>query len=316
MKKDLVNIFDLTATELNGLVSAALLSKHDPGLLCDAMSKKTLVMFFEKPSTRTRLSFEAGMTQMGGHAIYFGKDSQLGAGNEDIYDTAKTVSRYADAICARVFSHSTIEELAKHSGVPVINALSDKDHPCQALADVMTIKELYPDKPEVKVAYIGDGNNVCNALIVACAMAGFKVSVACPKGYGPDPKYVSIATEYSSIEVTDSPAKAVAGADIVYTDTWVSMGQESEKEKKTAAFSGFQVDATLMALAKPSAKFMHCLPAHKGYEVAKEVIEGPQSVVYDQAENRMHVQKALLAWLCGSKGKAAAKTSSPACLPA
>ena len=303
MAKDLVNIYDLSQEELNGIVAAALLSKKDPRPLSNAMDKKTLVMFFEKPSTRTRLSFEAGMTQMGGHAIYFGKDSQLTAGNEDLADTAKVVSRYANAIAARVFSHSTVEELAKHSSVPVINALSDTDHPCQALADVMTIKELYPHKQSIKVAYVGDGNNVCNALMVACAMAGFSFAAACPKGYSPNPKYVGIAGEYSSIEICDSPAKAVADADIVYTDTWVSMGQEAQKQEKMAAFAGFTVDGKLMAQAKPTAKFMHCLPAHKGYEVTAEVLEGPQSVVYDQAENRMHVQKALIAWLCKTSEK-------------
>jgi len=303
MKKDLVNIYDLSAEELNGLVAAALLSKKNPHLLSDAMDKKTLVMFFEKPSTRTRLSFEAGITQMGGHAIFLGKDSQVSAGNEDLLDTAKVVSRYASAIAARVFSHSTVEELAKHATVPVINALSDLDHPCQALADVMTIKEIYPNKQDVKVAYVGDGNNVCNAIMVACAMAGFEFVAACPKGYTPSPKYISIAKEYGNVEICDSPEEAVAGADIVYTDTWVSMGQESEKQKKMAAFAGFTVDDKLMALAKPTAKFMHCLPAHKGYEVTAEVLEGPQSVVYDQAENRMHVQKALIVWLCKSQEK-------------
>jgi ornithine carbamoyltransferase len=169
------------------------------------------------------------MTQMGGLAIYFGKDSQLSAGNEDLMDTAKVVSRYADVICARVFSQSTVEELAKHSTVPVINALSDIDHPCQALADVMTIKELYPNKQDVKVAYVGDGNNVCNPLMVACAMMGFTFVAACPEGYGPDAKYVNIAKRYSSVEICSSPSKAVAGVDIVYTDTWGSMGQEAEK---------------------------------------------------------------------------------------
>ncbi len=312
MKKDLVNTYDLSADELNGLVAAALLAKKNTHLLSNAMDKKTLVMFFEKPSTRTRLSFEAGMTQMGGHAIYFGKDSQLSAGNEDIMDTAKVVSRYANVITARVFSHATVEELAKHSTVPVINALSDTDHPCQALADVMTIKELFPNAHGIKVAYVGDGNNVCNPLMVACAMAGFKFVAACPKGYEPDAKYVGIAKQYGDVEICNSPAQAVSGADIVYTDTWVSMGQEAQKQEKMAAFAGFTVDSKLMALAKPTAKFMHCLPAHKGYEVTAEVLEGPQSVVYDQAENRMHVQKALIAWLCNSKDKPAAKVASPA----
>lgn len=306
MKKDLVNIYDLSAEELNGLVAASLMSKKNPHLLSNALDRKTLVMFFEKPSTRTRLSFEAGVTQMGGHAIFFGKDSQLSAGNEDLLDTAKVVSRYANVIAARVFSHSTVEELAKHATVPVINALSDTDHPCQALADVMTIKEIYPHAKDIKVAYVGDGNNVCNALMVACAMAGFSFSAACPKGYEPNAKYVSIASEYGNVEICDSPALAVAGADIVYTDTWVSMGQEAEKQEKMAAFAGFTIDSKLMALAKPTAKFMHCLPAHKGYEVTAEVLEGPQSVVYDQAENRMHSQKALVAWLCKSAEKSKA----------
>jgi ornithine carbamoyltransferase len=313
MRNGLVNTFDLSLQELNGLVSAALAAKKDPGLLSRAMEKKTLVMFFEKPSTRTRLSFEAGMTQMGGHAIYFGKDSQLCAGNEDLADTARVVSRYADAICARVFSHATVEALARHATVPVINALSDRDHPCQALSDVMTIREIYPHKQDVKVAYVGDGNNVCNALMVACALAGFKFAAACPEGYKPDAQYVAFARQHGNAEIYDLPEYAVKNADIVYTDTWVSMGQEKEKQERLKAFAGFAVDAKMMGLAKPSTRFMHCLPAHKGLEVAAEVLEGPQSAVYDQAENRMHAQKALLAWLCGkdlgTKGGARAAVS-------
>jgi ornithine carbamoyltransferase len=303
--------------KLSQIISLGLMAKKNPEILSAAMKQKTIAMFFEKPSTRTRLSFEAGMTQMGGHAIYFGKDSQLSAGNEDLMDTAKVVSRYADAIVARVISHSTAQELAKHATVPVINALSDIDHPCQAIADVMTIKEIYGNKPNIKVAYVGDGNNVCNPLMVACAMAKIDFAAACPTKHKPSAKYAEIAQEYGNVEICDLPQDAVKGADIVYTDTWVSMGQEEEKQKRLLEFEGFCVDSKLMALADPNAKFMHCLPAHKGYEVSKEVIEGPQSIVYDQAENRMHAQKALLAILCTPKtGLLEAAQANPATLVA
>ena len=296
-KRDFVNIYDINPEELRAIVDAAIEAKRNPSSLAGAMERKTLVMFFEKPSTRTRLSFETGMTQMGGHAIFFGKDSQLASGNEDLMDTAKVVSRYADMIMARVFRHETVYLLAKFATVPVINALCDIDHPCQALADVMTVKEKFGWGKGVKVAYVGDGNNVCNALMVACAMAGMRFAAACPAGYKPNEAYVKRAQGFGEVKIFDKPDDAASGADIVYTDTWVSMGQEAEKLKRMEAFKGYQVDYSIMDCAKPGARFMHCLPAHKGYEVAKEVIEGPQSIVYDQAENRLHAQKALMAWL-------------------
>ena len=299
-KRDLVNIYDLSASEITHIVDDAIKMKANPKATENAMKNKTLVMFFEKPSTRTRLSFETGMTKMGGHAIYFGKDSQLAAGNEDLIDTGNVVSRFAEIIMARVYKHETVEGLAKYSSVPVINALCDIDHPCQTLADVMTIKEKKGWGPNVKVAWVGDGDNVCNPLMVACAMLGMQFSVATPKGYEAHPKYVEFAKKFAkagALSFTNDPKVAVKNADVVVTDTWVSMGQEEEKAKRLKDFAGYTVDAAMMKLAKPGAIFMHCLPAHKGYEVSKDVIEGAQSVVYDEAENRLWAQNALMVWL-------------------
>ncbi len=262
-------------------------------------------MFFEKPSTRTRLSFEIGMTQLGGHAIYFGKDSQLAAGNEDLLDTANVLSRYADFVMARVYQHDTVAKLAEYASIPIINALSDVEHPCQALADLQTVQENHGWSEETKVAYIGDGNNVCNSLALACAYAGVQFAAATPQGYEADAALMNKAKQVTNngIQLTTKPEEAVEGASVVYTDTWISMGQEEEKQKRIADFKGFQVDAALMNRAKPNATFMHCLPAHKGYEVSKDVIEGPQSVVYQQAENRLHAQKALLLFLAEQHAK-------------
>jgi ornithine carbamoyltransferase len=303
-KRDLVSIYDISREEMARIVNDAIAMKKNPKAHESAMKNKTLVMFFEKPSTRTRLSFETGMTKMGGHAIYFGKDSQLAAGNEDLMDTANVVSRYADIIMARVFKHETVENLAKFASVPVINALCDIDHPCQTLADVMTIKEKKGWGPQAKVAWVGDGDNVCNPLMVACAMLGMPFAVATPKGYEPNAKYIEVAKKCAgknannnSLTFTNDPKAAVKDADVVVTDTWVSMGQEDEKARRLKDFAGYTVDAAMMKLAKPDAIFMHCLPAHKGYEVTKDVIEGPQSVVYDEAENRLWAQNALMVWM-------------------
>ena len=261
---------------------------------------KTLVMIFEKPSLRTRLSFEIGMTQFGGYAVYLAP-ADIGLGlRESISDTAKVASRMGDCLMARVFSHQTICELAVSSLVPVINGLSDWEHPCQILADLYTIWEIKKELTGLKLTFIGDGeNNVCHSLCLAAALWGMKLCVAAPKGYMMKREIITHAKSlvhktHGQIEETTNPYKAVIGADIVYTDTWVSMGDEGEKEKRTKVFQPYQVDQNLMQLAKPDALFMHDLPAYREHEVTSEVIDGPQSVVFQQAENRLHVQKALL----------------------
>ena len=265
--------------------------KKHPLKYSSAAKGKTLIMYFEKPSTRTRLSFEIGFYQLGGQAIYFGADSHLARGKEDIHDTAKVISRYAHLFMARVYKHSFLEQFSLYSEIPVINGLSDLEHPCQAIADVFTIKEKVGF--DSTLAYVGDGNNVANSLMMAAAMVGIKVKIATPKGYEPERKFVEYARKFGKVELYHDPKEAVKDADVVYTDVWVSMGQEAEKEKRMEIFSGFKVTQELMDLTN-NAIFMHCLPAMKGYEVEKEVIEGKSSVVFDQAENRLHTQKALM----------------------
>ena len=252
----------------------------------ESLKNKTLAMIFMKTSTRTRTSFEAGMTKLGGHAIFLEtKATNFTLGS--LADEAACVSRYADIIMARVFAQEQVEVIAKASGVPVINGLSDSFHPCQTLADLLTIKEKKGTLVGKKLTYIGDGNNVCNSLIIGCSKLGMDVSVATPSGFEP-------AEKSSKLQLTSDPAEAVAGADVVYTDTWISMGQEKETEEKMKIFPPFQVNKELMAKAKPEALFMHCLPAHRGLEVSDEVIDSEASVVFDQAENRMHAQNALM----------------------
>jgi ornithine carbamoyltransferase len=260
---------------------------------------KTLGMIFAKPSTRTRVSFEAAMTQLGGHAIYLGiSDLQLGRG-ETIADTARTLSRYLDGIMARLFEHGDIVELARYSSVPVINGLTDLHHPCQTLADLLTIREHKGKLRGLKLAWVGDGNNVCNSLLLGCSLVGMNISAACPRGYEPPAAIrkharANASKSGSKVEIMVNPEQAVTGADIVYTDVWISMGQEAEREKRLRDFKGYQVNSKLLAKAKHDAIFMHCLPAHRGEEVTEEVIDGPCSVVFNQAENRLHAQKAVL----------------------
>jgi ornithine carbamoyltransferase len=260
---------------------------------------KILGMIFEKNSTRTRVSFEAGMLQLGGQAIYMNStDSQLGRG-EPISDTAKVLSHYVDAIMIRTFSHDRIEELAAHSDVPVINGLTDLAHPCQALADVLTLKEQKGTLQGLKLAYVGDGNNVANSLMVISAKLGIDFAIAAPKKYWPTEKVISECKEIakqtgSTILVTDDVIEAVKEADAIYSDVWTSMGQEAENEQRLADFNGYQVNDALVSHAKPDYVFMHCLPAHRGEEVSATVIDGPNSVVFEQAGNRLHAQKALL----------------------
>ncbi len=245
---------------------------------------KTLALVFEKPSLRTRVAFEAGMTQLGGHGSYLSANDIDMGGRESVPDVARNLSRWVQAIAARVFKHSTIEDLARHATVPVINALSDREHPCQALADMLTLLERFGRLQGLRLAYVGDGNNVCHSLMLLGTTLGVNVGVACPPDYHPDPEIVALA----------APGEVVERADAVYTDVWASMGQEHEAARRRPGFLPYQVNAALMTLARADALVMHCLPAHRGEEISAEIIDGPHSVVFDQAENRLHVQKALV----------------------
>jgi len=302
LKRDFIVMSDISPAELFKLLKEARKMKIERGKVRKDLAGKTIAMIFEKPSTRTRVSFEVGIRELGGNVIFLGtQEMQLSRG-ETIFDTAKTLSRYVHGIIARVSAHETLVEFAKYSDVPVINALSPLEHPCQALADLLTIYEKKGKLKGVKLAWIGDGNNVCNSLLIACGMTGMNISVATPKGYEPPVEIVKKAKEFASksgskIEILNDPRTALIGAEVVYTDVFVSMGQEKEKEKRMRDFSGFKVTEELMSFAEPDAIFMHCLPAHRGEEVDPEVIDGPKSVVFDQAENRLHAQKALLKFL-------------------
>jgi ornithine carbamoyltransferase len=301
MKKDLLAISDLTPKEIGNILkrSAALKKMLRQGRAHRILQGKSLGLIFEKSSTRTRVSFEVGMYQLGGQALFLSaQDLQIGRG-EPIADTARTLSRYLDAIMIRTFGQDTVAELAQHATIPVINGLSDLHHPCQALADLFTIQEKKGKLKGLKLAYVGDGNNVANSLIEVCVRVGMHISIACPHGYEPDAGVMReakrvAATTGSELRILNDPAKAAKDADAVYTDVWASMGQEKEHAVRVRAFKGYQIDARLMKAAHPKAIVMHCLPAHRGEEIAAGVIDGPQSVVFDQAENRLHTQKAVL----------------------
>jgi ornithine carbamoyltransferase len=260
---------------------------------------RTLAMIFEKSSTRTRVSFEAGISQLGGHAIFMSPtDTQIGRG-EEIRDTARVLSRYVDAIMIRTYSQESVVELAKYAAVPVINGLTDMHHPCQVLADLLTVKEKLGDLRGLKLAYVGDGNNMANSLVEGCVKAGMDIALACPEGYDPDPGVLAWAKEREkaggpAVQLVRDPKAAASGADVLYTDVWASMGQESEKASREKHFRGFQINAELLSKAKRGAIVLHCLPAHRGEEITDEVMEGKNSAIFDQAENRLHVQKALL----------------------
>ena len=298
--KHLISLKDYSRAEIEEIFDLATQIKADPTAYGDALKGRSLAMIFQKPSTRTRVSFEVGMSQLGGVALYLGaSDIQLNRG-ESAADTAKVLSRYVDGIMARVFSHQDLLDLAKHATVPVINGLSDLLHPCQTLADYFTLRERKGTLEGLKIAYIGDGNNVCNELMMGAAKLGLSMTVAAPAGYEPNPLIVKSAAREAqksgaaSPVVTRDPHAAASGADVIYTDVWTSMGQEAQAEERIAAFQGFTIDADVMKVARRDAVFMHCLPAHRGQEVAADVIDGPRSVVFDQAENRLHVQKAVL----------------------
>ncbi|HET7686992.1 MAG TPA: ornithine carbamoyltransferase [Candidatus Macondimonas sp.] len=292
-----LTLLDFSADELKALLSRAceLKRKRARGELHLPLQHKTLAMIFEKASTRTRVSFEAGMTQLGGHALFLSpRDSQLGRG-EPVADTARVISAMVDAVMIRAHHHDMVETFAAHSRVPVINALTDRHHPCQLLADMQTYSEHRGSIAGRTVAWLGDGNNVCQSYVHAAERFDFTLRIACPEGDAPDPAILAEAG--SQVEILRDPRAAVTGADLVVTDVWASMGQEAEQAERSARFMPYQVNDRLMALAKPDALFMHCLPAHRGEEVTAGVIDGPQSVVWDEAENRLHAQKALLEFL-------------------
>jgi len=259
------------------------------------LAGRTFALIFEKPSLRTRVTFEVGINQLGGHAIHL-SGPEIGLGTrESVPDVARNLSRWVDGICARVFAHATVEGLATHASIPVINGLSDYEHPCQAVADFFTLWERGIDFGKLKVAWIGDGNNVLNSILHLGAALGAEVRMACPPGYQPDPHVLAqVRRKGGAISVTTEPDEAVRGADVIYTDVWTSMGQEAEKAQRQEAFARYQLNAPLLAFAKSSALVMHCLPAHRGEEITDDVLDGPQSVVLDQAENRLHAQKAII----------------------
>ncbi len=300
----LISIHDLSAADVERIFDLAGRLKADPGSFRSALDGKSLGMIFEKSSTRTRVSFEVGMYQLGGQALFLSsRDIQLGRG-EPISDTAQVLSRYVHGIMARTFEHQAVLDLAEHGSIPVINGLTDDLHPCQGLADYFTLREVFGELEGRKLAYVGDGNNVAHSLMLGASKVGMDVAVATPPGYEVSDGYLELARRDAEaagtrIDTTTDPAAAVAGASCVYTDVWASMGQEAEAQERLSAFAGFTVDAELMAKARPDAVFLHCLPAHRGEEVSAEVADGAQSRIFDEAENRMHVQKAILVELLG-----------------
>lgn len=301
MKRDLLSIRDLSAEEIHGLVSKAAQMKRDlaEGKLRKSLAGKIVGLIFVKPSTRTRVSFEAAVYRLGGQAIFMtAQDTQISR-KEPLIDMARVLDRYIDAIVIRTFAQQDVEDLARFASIPVINALTDFSHPCQVLADLLTIREKRGSLDNLTVAWIGDGNNMANSWINAAARMGFSLNLACPAGYQPDKDVVRWAQSQGKgrIFLTTKAAEAVAGADVLYTDVWASMGQEDEAQKRIAAFRDFQINSELLAAAPPDAIVLHCLPAHRGEEITDEVLEGPQSAVFDQAENRLHLQMALLDWL-------------------
>ncbi len=306
---DLIDLANLRPAEFTALLDTAAAMKAQPGRYRALLDQKGLAMIFEKPSLRTRVTFDVAMQSMGGYAVFLDfTDSPLGE-REDIFDVARNLDLWMNAIVARTFQHESIKMLAESAGIPVVNGLSDHSHPCQALADYLVLRELYPGfrvpgerKARIKLAYVGDGNNTLHSLIEAAALSGIRLGIATPAGYEPDANVVKWAQEMAErtgaeIEVSSEIDKAVRGAHAVYTDTWASMGQEAEATQRARDFGGYQVNQNVMAIAEPGARFMHCLPAHRGQEVSVDVIDSSSSAVYRQAENRLHAQKAILASL-------------------
>ena len=299
MSKHLITIDQLTSKEIKHLLELTKKIKNNKGLYKDLLTARTLGLVFQKPSNRTRVSFEVGIAQLGGNCIYLGPDEiNLGV-RESTSDVAKTLSRYLDGVVARVFNHADVLELAKHASIPIINGLSDAYHPCQALTDIFSIKERFNKLDGLTLAYIGDGNNVCHSLLLAACKAGMNISVATPQGYEPDFNVIEKARADCEkndvhISISNSPQEAVRGAHVIYADVWVSMGDEAETDKRLKDFDQFQINDELLKDADKDYIFMHCLPAHRGQEVTEEIIDGKHSIVFDQAENRLHTQKAIL----------------------
>jgi ornithine carbamoyltransferase len=298
-KKDLLSIGDLSTDEINEILDLGKKVKKDKQQYAESLKGRSIGLIFQKPSNRTRVSFEIGMVQLGGYAIYLGP-SEIGmGGRESVKDVARVLSRYLDGLVARTYKHADVEDLAKHATVPVVNGLSDYAHPCQALSDIFTIKEKFGTFKGITLSYIGDANNVLNSLMCVSAKVGLDVTIATPKGYIVDKRAQDAAKKYSNIsgskiEFSHNPKLAAKEADIVYTDVWVSMGKEKEEKKRIRDFSGFQINDGIMKLTNKNCLVMHCLPAHRGDEITDSVIDSKNSVVYDQAENRMHIQKAIL----------------------
>jgi len=303
--RDLLSTHDLAPHEIHALFNLTAMLKQRPADFRSALAGKQMVMFFEKPSLRTRLTFEAGMDSLGGSTFFVDQTSSRIDARESLSDIAHNLERWIDLIVLRTYNHATIEQMAEHADVPVINALSDLEHPCQALADLFTLQEHFGDLSKVHLAYVGDGNNVAHSLLLAGAALGTSISIATPAGHAPLKTVVQAAESLAeetgaAINIYTDPREAVAGADAVYTDVWASMGKENEANIRSAVFAPYQVNAELMDEAASHALFMHCLPAHRGWEVTDEVIDAPNSVVFDQAENRLHIQKAILMWLLGN----------------
>jgi len=305
MTKHFLRDDDITTAEQKQILELALELKKSPYSQKPFAGPQTVAVIFDKTSTRTRVSFAVGIADLGGAPLIIDSQSSQLGGKESVSDTAKVLERQVAQIVWRTYAQAGLEEMAANSRVPVINALSDEFHPCQLLADLLTIQEHKGNLAGLRLAYVGDGNNMANSYMLAGAVAGLHVAVATPVGYEPDGDVVARASEIAlanggSVSVSNSPAEAIAGADVVATDTWVSMGQESEKQERLRAFSGFTIDAALIGHAKSDAIVLHCLPAYRGYEISAEVLDGPQSVIWDQAENRLHAQKALMVWLAQS----------------
>lgn len=294
--KHLLKLGDLTSEQIIDILNLAdqLKDENKKGIVHHHLKGKTLGMIFTKASTRTRVSFEVGMYQLGGNALFLsGNDLQIGRG-EPIEDTARVLSRFLDGIMIRTFKQDDVEKLAEYGSIPIINGLTDYCHPCQVLADLQTIREFKGKLEGLKLAFIGDGNNMANSLIVGCIKVGMSVSIACPVGYEPDAEIVKWGMEQGKLTITNNPKEAVVGADVVYTDVWASMGQEGEAQIRMKAFNGFQVNAELMALANKGAMVQHCLPAHRGEEITAEVLEAHANEIFEEAENRLHAQKAVM----------------------
>jgi ornithine carbamoyltransferase len=304
MKRDLLTIMDLTREEIESLLARAreLKAGRQQGRSHTPLAGKTLALIFDKPSTRTRVSFEAGMAQLGGSSIYLAPGQTQMARNEPVPDTARVLSRYVDGVVIRTFAQETVEELARYASIPVINGLTDTHHPCQVLSDLMTVQEHFANLSHLKVAWVGDGNNMANSWITAALHLDFVLNLACPQGYEPDTALLQEARKKGKrVYLTQDPKDAVTDVQVINTDVWASMGQEEEAGARREVFKPYQVNAELLKLARPEAIVLHCLPAHRGEEITAEVLDGPQSAAWDQAENRLHFQKALLEWLLGSR---------------